>query len=74
VPVQESIAVPEPPVILVEDRVQDRLVELVITARVTVPVKPLRGAIVMVEVPAEPALTVTFAGLAVMLKLGAFVT
>jgi len=52
----------------VEDRVHDRLVEFVVTARVTVPVKPLTGATVMVEVPATPAFTVTLVGLAVMVK------
>jgi hypothetical protein len=60
--------VPEPPVMLVDDNVQDRLVELVVTARVTVPAKPLTGATVMVEVPATPAFTVALDGLAVIVK------
>jgi len=37
---------------------------------VTVPVNPLTGATVMVEVPAAPAVTVTDVGLAVTEKLG----
>ena len=65
---QDSVEVPEPPVILVDDSVQDRLVELVVTARVTVPVKPLTGATVIVEVPATPAFTVTLVALAVTVK------
>jgi hypothetical protein len=59
---------PEPPLTLVEVRVHDRLVELVVTAKVTVPVKPLTGATVTVEVPATPPLTVTLVGLAVTVK------
>jgi hypothetical protein len=62
------VEVPEPPVMVVEDRVQDRLVELVVTARVTVPVKPLTEATVMVEVPATPVFTLTLVGLAVIVK------
>ena len=73
-PWQESVDVPEPPVILVELRVQTRLVELVVTTRVTVPVKPLRGLTVIVEVAVAPALTLTLVGLAVIWKSGAFVT
>jgi hypothetical protein len=59
---------PEPPVMLVEVRVHDRLVEFVVTPRVTVPVKPLRGTTDIVEVRATPALTVTLVGLALILK------
>ena len=65
---QESVDVPEPPTILVEDRVHERLVELVVTARVTVPENPLTGATVIVEVPATPAFTVTLVVLAVTVK------
>jgi len=57
--------VPEPPVMLVALRVQTRLVELVVTARVTVPVKPFTGATVIVEVAVAPALTFTLVRLAV---------
>jgi len=62
------VEVPEPPGMLVEDRVQMRLVELVVTARVTVPVKPFTGATVIVEVPVTPAFTVTLVVLAVTVK------
>ena len=70
----DRVDVPDPPAILVEDRLQDRLVELVVTARLTVPVNPLSGAIVTVEVAATPAFAVTLVGLALMLKSGALVT
>jgi hypothetical protein len=60
--------VPEPPLILVAPRVQERLVELVVTARATVPEKPLTGATVMVEVPATPVFTLTPVVLAVTAK------
>ena len=65
---QDSVEVPEPPGMLVEDRVQMRLVELVVTARVTVPVKPFTGATVIVEVPVTPAFTVTLVVLALTVK------
>jgi hypothetical protein len=42
----------------------------VLDERATVPVKPLIGATVMVDVPATPALTVTVVGLAVTEKSG----
>jgi hypothetical protein len=67
-PVHESVEVPEPPVILVDDSEHDRLVELVVTARPTVPAKPFTGATVIVEVPATPVLTGTLVGLAVIVK------
>jgi hypothetical protein len=47
-----------------------RFVELVVRARVTVPVKPFRGATVTVEVPPTPALTVTLVGFVEMVKSG----
>jgi hypothetical protein len=62
--------VPDPPEILVEDKVQTRSVVLVVSARVTVPVKPLRGATDMVEVPLAPALNVPLVGLPEMVKSG----
>jgi len=64
------VAVPDPPVILVEDSAQTRFVELVVRARVTVPVKPFRGATVMVEVPLTLALTVTLFGFVEIVKSG----
>jgi hypothetical protein len=44
--------VPVPPAMPVEESEQDRFVELVVTARVTVPLKPFRGTTVIVEFPA----------------------
>lgn len=73
-PVQDSVEVPEPPVMPVGFNVHERLVELVVTARVTVPVKPFSGVIEIVEVPNIPALPVRPVGLAVTVKLGALVT
>ena len=62
--VQDSVALPEP-VTLVGDTVHDAVV---LVTRLTTPAKPLTGVIVIVEVPAEPALTVTLVGLAVIVK------
>jgi hypothetical protein len=70
----ESVDVPEPPAMLVNERVQARFVELVVTARVTALVKPFTDATVMVEVPETPVLTDTVVGLALTLKSGAGVT
>jgi hypothetical protein len=53
-----------------EDNVQTRLVELVVPARVTVPVKPLRDAIVIVEVPVAPVFNVELVGVAETVKSG----
>jgi hypothetical protein len=53
-----------------EDNVQTRLVELVVPARVTVPVKPLRDAIVIVEVPVAPVFIVELVGVAETVKSG----
>jgi hypothetical protein len=63
--------VPDPPAIEVEDNVHTRLVELVVTARVTIPVNPFKGATAMVEAPLAPAFTVELVGDAEMLKFGA---
>jgi hypothetical protein len=59
---------------LVEDSVQERLVELVLTERVTVPVKLLTGDTVIVDVPATPTVTVALVGFAVTEKSGTPVT
>jgi hypothetical protein len=59
---------------LVDDSVQTKLVEFVVTARVIVPVKPLRGATVIVDGPVAPAFTVTLVGLEVTVKSAALVT
>ena len=63
VKVHESVELPEV-VTLVGDRVQ----AVLLLDRLTVPVKPFRGVIVMVDVAAVPALTVTEVGLAVTEK------
>ena len=70
-PVQERVEVPEPPAIDVEERLQERFVELVVTARETAPVKPLSEATEIVEVPATPTLAVTLVGVAVKPKSAA---
>jgi hypothetical protein len=59
--------VPEP-AIDVGTVLQERLVELVVIVRVTVPVKPLIGATAMVDVPPEPALTMRLVMVALTLK------
>ena len=60
-PLQDRVEDPEPPAILVGDNVQERLVELVTTPRVTTPVNPFRGVTVIVDVPLTPELTITLA-------------
>ena len=67
-PVQERVKVPEPPAIDLDDRLHERLVELVVTAMATEPVNPLREAIVIVETPATPTLVETLPGFAVTVK------
>ena len=61
--VHESVEAPEP-VTLVGDTVQ----EVLLVARLTMPPKPFRPVMVIVEVPAEPALSVTLVGLALIVK------
>jgi len=69
-PLHERLEVPEPPEIGLVERLQVRLVEFVVATSVTLPVKPLRGVTVMVDVPDVAALTVRSVGLDVMLKSG----
>jgi len=64
----DSVEVPEPAATLVDESVQDKFVELVVTARVTVPVKLLTGATDIVEGPATPVLTLTSVGFAETVK------
>jgi hypothetical protein len=59
---------------LVEFNVQTKLVELVVTASVTVPVKPLSELIVIVEVAEAPVFALAVVGLAEIEKSGALVT
>jgi hypothetical protein len=53
---------------LVGDKVHDRLVEFVVTARLTVPLNTLTGVMLVVEPPATAVLTVTMVGLTPMAK------
>jgi hypothetical protein len=64
----DSLAVPEPPVIVVPVNEQTRLVELVVVTRLTVPVKPLTGKTEIVEVPAVLTVVETVVGFAVTPK------
>lgn len=64
VKVQDRVEVPVPPVTEVGVRVHAALLEV----RATFPVKLLRGAMVIVEVPAEFTTTPTVLGLAAMVK------
>ena len=63
-PVHDRVDVPLPPVIVVGLSVHVRLVEFDVTATATLEVNPFTGAIVIVEVLAEPATPVTAVGLA----------
>ena len=69
-PWQVSVDVPEPPALDRGERVQARLVELVLTLSVTVPLNPLTGATVIVELPAEPAFMARLVGFSVIVKSG----
>jgi len=67
-PAQERVDVPEPPLIVLELRVHDRLVELVVTTSATVLAKPFNGFRVMIEVPATPTFTLRLVGLSATVK------
>jgi hypothetical protein len=71
---QDRVDEPEPPAMLVEDRLQLRFVEFVVTARAAVLVKPFTGVTAMIEVPETPVFTATVVGLAVTLKFGTALT
>jgi hypothetical protein len=66
--VQDKVEVPEPPTIELDDRLHERLVELVVTARETAPVNPLSEATVIVEMPETPTVVETLLGFAVTVK------
>lgn len=70
VKVHERVEVPEPPATVAEDSVQAEL-SLV---RTTLPVNPFNGEMEIVEVPGDPTVTVTEAGLTDIVKSGAPVT
>jgi hypothetical protein len=67
--VQDSVDVPEPPGIAAGVK-QDKLVELVETARVTAPEKPLTPVTEIVEGPATPTFTGNDPGFAIIEKSG----
>jgi len=67
-PRHERVEDPEPPAIVVEDKLHTRLVELVVAESVTVAVNPLTGLTVMVEMPVTPALTLTLDGAVEIVK------
>ncbi len=67
-PVQESVEVPEPVTLVgVRLHVNPKVGEIV-AVRLTTPLKLWRAFRVIIEVPAVPALMVTDAGLASMVK------
>jgi hypothetical protein len=66
--VHDRVDVPLPPVIEAGLAVHDRLVEFDVTATATLEVNPFTGAMVTVEVLAEPATPVTAVGLALTVK------
>jgi hypothetical protein len=71
---QDRVDVPEPPVMLVEERVHDRLAALVVTEKVTVPEKPFKDVTVIMEKPVRPSPAVTLVGLAIIAKSAKAVT
>jgi len=72
--VHDRFDVPDPPEIVVEDNAQERLGEVVVTPRLTVPVKPFKEVTVTVEGPWLPVVVLTLVGLVVKPKSGAAVT
>jgi len=66
--VQKSVDIPDPPVTLVGLTLHNRSVELVIPERETEPLKPFRGAIVIVDGPFVPVVTEILVGLTVIAK------
>ena len=71
----DRVDVPEVPrVTLAGDNVHVRPDGDTVSVRLTVPVKPFWAVTVIVEVPDASALTVTLAGLAARVKVGALVT
>jgi hypothetical protein len=66
----DRVDVPEPPVMLIDESVHDRLVGLVVIERLTVAEKPFREDTVIIEVPIRPWTTVRLVGLADIVKSG----
>lgn len=67
-PEHDRVELPEPPVMLVDDKVHDRLVEFVVTPSATVPENPFTDATDIVDVAAMFTVVETLVGLAAMLK------
>ncbi len=70
--VQERVEPPEPVTLL-----GDTLHEVLLVLRLTTPVNPLSGVMVMLELPAEPTFTLILVGLLAIVKswtLNAMVT
>jgi hypothetical protein len=67
-PVQIRVDVPEPPLIIEVDRLHRRLVELLESESVTIPVKPFSGATVMMDEAPVPVVTLALEGLADIVK------
>jgi hypothetical protein len=65
---QDRVEIPEPPVIDVELRAQERLLELVVKARVTVPGKPFTGVTVIFALPSVFVGTLTLDALVAIIK------
>lgn len=61
---QDNVEEPEPPDTVVAVSEHDSPVELVLTTRVTVPLKPFRGLIVIIEFPELPTVCVRSVGFA----------
>ena len=70
---QESCEDPDPPVIVVGERLHEILGELRLTLRLTVPVKPFIGATVALKEAVDPVVVETLDGFAATEKSGAFV-
>jgi hypothetical protein len=66
--VHDRVDVPLPLVIAVGLAVHDRVVEFDVTAIATLKVNPFTGAMITVDVLAEPATPVTAVGLALTVK------
>ena len=67
-PRHDSVDVPEPPTIEEDDKLHVRFVELVKTARLTVPENPFCGATVIVDGPVAPEFSLRLDGLADIVK------
>jgi len=65
---QDRVEKPEPPGMMVVFRVHERLVELVVTASVTVPAKPFSDETLIDKTPEKPVGTLTLVALAVIAK------